>query len=333
MEQRYPTGAHLSASISQSPRSLHRRRPANTHKSHCRQQAACLSVCVDVVACCFLLCKVGAEPPASAIALLSRPPSDDFFLSSPTPTLHDKEQTQPDIHQFAKPPATAVFSQHRRCAGMTPNLKPLLLPQLVEQRFERRAELQQGNGLPALTTPDHGDLSYVYYTTNSSASDITSPVTPIFSPKGHQRFSSSTSSLELPMQPPPECPASPSQTSSTMSSLRQLPDVEEEPFGRGEDTATLSDHFGLYSCLCTYCSFGGFVGHVRHVSCILLTLVFSQVINLVPIARARKQSSLANLFQNLTLITIWAFSAIQTSPRTLATLGRNAALLSLLSPS
>ncbi|OAA45566.1 hypothetical protein NOR_03355 [Metarhizium rileyi] len=133
---------------------------------------------------------------------------------------------------------------------MTPQLKPLLLPQLVEQRFGRPAEKQHVNGPSAMATPDHGDLSYLYYTANSSASDITSPVTPIFSPKSHQRFSSSTSSLELPAQPPLECPTSPSQTSSTMSSLRQLPDVEEEPLDRGEDTATLSDQFGLYSCLC-----------------------------------------------------------------------------------
>ncbi|KAF5133938.1 hypothetical protein E5D57_004566 [Metarhizium anisopliae] len=134
---------------------------------------------------------------------------------------------------------------------MTPKLKPLLLPPLVEQRFGLRAEQQQVKGPPAMATPDYGDQSFVYYTTNSSASDITSPVTPIFSPKGHQRCSSSTSSLELPMQLAQECPTSPSQASSTMSSLRQLPDVEEEPLDRGEDTATLSgQHFGLYSCLC-----------------------------------------------------------------------------------
>ncbi|KHN94353.1 uncharacterized protein MAM_07782 [Metarhizium album ARSEF 1941] len=137
---------------------------------------------------------------------------------------------------------------------MTPRLKPLLLPQLVEQRLGGRTEKQQvnehGNGSSTMAAPDQGDLSFVYYTTNSSASDITSPVTPIFSPKGHNRFSSSTSSLELPMQMPQECPASPSQTSSAMSTLRQLPDVEEEPLDRGEDTATLSDQFGLYSCLC-----------------------------------------------------------------------------------
>jgi hypothetical protein len=141
---------------------------------------------------------------------------------------------------------------------MTPKLKPLLLPQLVEQRLERQAEMQHVNGPLAMASPDQGDLSYVYYTTNSSASDITSPVTPIFSPKGHQRFSSSTSSLELPIQPPMDCPASPEQVPATLSGLRQLPDVEEEPVDRGDDATTASDHFGLYSCLCTCCPSGEF---------------------------------------------------------------------------
>lgn len=96
------------------------------------------------------------------------------------------------------------------------------------------------------------DLSCVYHTANSSSSELASPVTPVFSPKSHQRFSSSTSSLELPMQPQPECPSSPSLASSTVSSVRHLADVEEEPIHqREEDTATLSeDSFGLYSCLC-----------------------------------------------------------------------------------
>lgn len=189
-----------------------------------------------------------------AISSLACPPR---VASSPprqlytTSTSRHIDTARTIVDQFAKPPATAVFSQPRRCAGMTPKLKPLLLPPLVEQRFGLRAEQQQVKGPPAMATPDYGDQSFVYYTTNSSASDITSPVTPIFSPKGHQRCSSSTSSLELPMQLPQECPTSPSQASSTMSSLRQLPDVEEEPLDRGEDTTTLSGHhFGLYSCLC-----------------------------------------------------------------------------------
>lgn len=127
---------------------------------------------------------------------------------------------------------------------MSPKLKPLLLPQLVEQRRSKQYAYDQ---------------EYVYYTTNSSSSDITSPVTPTFSNRGHQRYSSSTSSLDLPLQlqDSPSSPLPPTSAgNNTKSTLRQLPDVQEEPMERDYDTATIDtideddDHFGLYSCLC-----------------------------------------------------------------------------------
>ncbi|KAM4065739.1 hypothetical protein HRG_010545 [Hirsutella rhossiliensis] len=126
---------------------------------------------------------------------------------------------------------------------MSPHLKPLLLPQLVEERrkFDSKA------------SPDAADLSHVYYMTNSSSSDVASPVTPTFSPRGHQRFPSSSSSLELLPQPPQESPASsPSaQYVSAKSEKRQLPDVQEDPMELYEDDSSpSSEHFGLYSCLC-----------------------------------------------------------------------------------
>lgn len=129
---------------------------------------------------------------------------------------------------------------------MSPRLKPLLLPQLVDQR--RKWEVQQ-------SSPDC-DLSYVYYTTNSSSSDITSPITPTFSPKGHFRVSSSASSLELPPQLQ-ESPVSPTQTVHSKSKSL-LPDVQEEPFepeDDDDDASDMDDHFGLYSCLCMFFSF------------------------------------------------------------------------------
>lgn len=128
---------------------------------------------------------------------------------------------------------------------MSPKLKPLLLPQLVEARDQRRRwEVQTSS--PQVEC----DLSHVYYTTNSSSSDITSPVTPTFSAKGHYRFSSSTSSLDLPPQLQ-ETPVSPTQSThpkTNSATKRQLPDVqEEEPMEPVQDTV---DHYGLYSCLC-----------------------------------------------------------------------------------
>ncbi|KAG5992389.1 hypothetical protein E4U43_003798 [Claviceps pusilla] len=133
---------------------------------------------------------------------------------------------------------------------MSPRLKPLLLPQLVQRR-------QTAAAAPSYlmtTNIDQMDLPCVYPTANSSSSDITSPVTPVFSPKSAHRFSSSKSSLELPMQAKPECPSPPSLASSTLSSVRYLTDVEEEPMQQREEDAdsllTDTDSFGLYSCLC-----------------------------------------------------------------------------------
>lgn len=97
-----------------------------------------------------------------------------------------------------------------------------------------------------------GDLPYTYYTTtNSSSSDVTSPVTPTFSAKGHYRGSSSTSSLDLAYTQFQDSPASPTQQVTEKSTIRQLPDVKEEPFEREDEPRDLSDdHFELYSCLC-----------------------------------------------------------------------------------
>ncbi|KJZ79702.1 hypothetical protein HIM_01171 [Hirsutella minnesotensis 3608] len=135
---------------------------------------------------------------------------------------------------------------------MSPKLKPLLLPQLVEER-------RKIDSHASTASPDAFDLSQVYYTTNSSSSDVTSPVTPTFSPRAHQRFSSSSSSLELPLPPAPqqqqlaqECPTSPTVPySSAKPEKRQLPDVQEDPMERYEDESSpSSEYFGLYSCLC-----------------------------------------------------------------------------------
>ena len=118
-------------------------------------------------------------------------------------------------------------------AVMSPDLRPLVLPQLVEER--RRLESQQADG----------DAAQIYYTTNSSSSDVASPVTPTFSSRGHLRHSSSVSSLELPTFL--DSPSSPSQAAHPLKACqRQLPDVEEEP-GERDDTDILD---GLYDCLC-----------------------------------------------------------------------------------
>ncbi|CAG7564723.1 unnamed protein product [Fusarium equiseti] len=149
---------------------------------------------------------------------------------------------------------------------MSPKLKPLLLPQMVEDR--RKWEVQQ-------VSPET-DLSYVYYTTNSSSSDVASPLTPTFSPaKGHYRMSSSTSSLDLPPQLN-ESPVSPTPSVHTKPPMRSLPDVQEEPLepetnNDNDDADRISlapsDQFSLYDCLCMSCS-GQAVISSRKESCL-----------------------------------------------------------------
>lgn len=122
---------------------------------------------------------------------------------------------------------------------MSPQLKPLLLPQLVEER--RRFEVHQH-------APDTGN-SFVYYTTNSSASDLTTPLTPTFSARGQFRFSSSTSSLELPTQLQ-ESPSSPAQSQTAKHSLPDVQEVQEEHLDRAGYDTLPANQLGLYSCLC-----------------------------------------------------------------------------------
>ena len=125
---------------------------------------------------------------------------------------------------------------------MSPQLKPLLLPQLVEERKK----------MDDHHTILEDDIPYTSHTTNSSMSDILSPVTPTFSTRGHFRGSSSTSSLDLAYMQFQDCPSSPIQQLSNKASKRKLPDVEEEPLDREEDLTVIPDYLGLYSCLCKF---------------------------------------------------------------------------------
>ncbi|KAM3512088.1 hypothetical protein MY11210_004285 [Beauveria gryllotalpidicola] len=136
--------------------------------------------------------------------------------------------------------------------GMSPKLKPLLLPQLVEER-------KRSDYASQISSPDFnvvGTWPYVVAAPDSSCSDITSPVTPTFSTRGHVRMSSSSSSLDLPPLPQ-DGYSSPSLPSSTLTkaSMRQLPDVEEEPLEKeqyqhiDDDLSDDEDSFGLYNYL------------------------------------------------------------------------------------
>lgn len=113
---------------------------------------------------------------------------------------------------------------------------------------------------------------------NSSSSDLASPLTPTFSHHGgsHLRYASSTSSLDLQQSFSSSCsdsPASPVQQlpqnasnqnagnaspATTSSTKRPLPDVQEEPVERDDNdddeptmTRLTDDQLdSLYDCLC-----------------------------------------------------------------------------------
>ncbi|KAK6956012.1 hypothetical protein Daesc_003659 [Daldinia eschscholtzii] len=119
---------------------------------------------------------------------------------------------------------------------MSPKLRPLQLPLLVEER--RRKEEEE-----AAHREIEVDVPYNFYTTDSFSSDATSPVTPTFSTRGHLRYSSSMSSFDLATIASSESPSSPTQTQTAQnSSKRVLPDVKEEPI-ECEDTDSDYDDY------------------------------------------------------------------------------------------
>ncbi|KAH8685532.1 hypothetical protein BGZ60DRAFT_426020 [Tricladium varicosporioides] len=124
---------------------------------------------------------------------------------------------------------------------MSPKLKPLLLPGIVAERRKR----ESGHGI--LDT-DMDMSSSSFYSQTSSASDIPSPITPTFSGRGHLRYPSSASSIELSLHTP--VGESPSSPSFTKTGKRSLPDVQEEPQEREEDFDVFDDVDELYDCLC-----------------------------------------------------------------------------------
>lgn len=118
---------------------------------------------------------------------------------------------------------------------MSPKLKPLLLPQLVEERRLRESMSEA-----------EMDLSSSSYTQNSS-SEMPSPVTPTFSSRGHLRYPSSVTSVESSYHS--SLNDSPSSPTFLKTGKRSLPDVQEEPQER-DDFDMFEDGDDLYDCLC-----------------------------------------------------------------------------------
>lgn len=137
---------------------------------------------------------------------------------------------------------------------MSPKLKPLLLPQLVEEKRKLELGLQQHSNA---AETDHA-VTALYYARNSSAPDIFAPpmcpATPT-STRAHSRFPGSASSLsslssDSPLSPLPALP-----TNNKSGSKSQLPDVQEDPLEREDEDFTVIPDYrepepGLYDCLC-----------------------------------------------------------------------------------
>lgn len=153
--------------------------------------------------------------------------------------------------------------------------------QLHQQQQQQQQQTQSSHQhqKPVSLHNEPRDQSFVYYNpnSNSSASDLTSPLTPTFSHHGgsHLRYASSTSSLDLQAAASSACsdsPVSPAQplqqpshnANNTGTAKRLLPDVQEEPLERDGDgglddddaqsamTMFTDDQMGnLYDCLCT----------------------------------------------------------------------------------
>ncbi|KAI2622597.1 hypothetical protein GGS21DRAFT_346990 [Xylaria nigripes] len=160
---------------------------------------------------------------------------------------------------------------------MSPGLRPLQLPLLVERRRKQEEwtttlSRVAVTAVPGGTAEDDGSFinrypswqhqeihSYPLTSVDSTSSDMTSPVTPTFSAWQHLRYSDSLSSFDS--ATPASCedlPSSPTQVQ--FPKKRILDDVEEEPFEydrfdcyiRYDHVAydNLSENFDLYDCLC-----------------------------------------------------------------------------------
>ncbi|GAW15116.1 hypothetical protein ANO14919_045250 [Xylariales sp. No.14919] len=147
---------------------------------------------------------------------------------------------------------------------MSPGLRPLRLPLLVERR-RKQEEAAAVSIITSCETADGDHSSYhqirqhPFAVPDTTSSGMTSPVTPTFSARGHLRYSSSMSSFDLAL--PPSCEDLPSSPTQQTPSKRILDDVEEEEpfeydrFNHYVRDARLayddeSEPIDLYDCLC-----------------------------------------------------------------------------------
>lgn len=122
-------------------------------------------------------------------------------------------------------------------------LKPLLLPQLVEERRKREETFLDAE----MNSSQPSD------TQEPLTSDVSSPVTPTLSPRGHGhiRYSSSVFSIDPSVQSTlVESPSSPTFVSMKTNKRPLLPDVQEEPLERLGQFDMLEDLHDVYDWSC-----------------------------------------------------------------------------------
>lgn len=125
-------------------------------------------------------------------------------------------------------------------------LKPLLLPQLVEERRKRETLVDE-----ELNVSQSSDIHE-----SSTVSDCSSsPSTPTLSKRGHVRYGSSVSSIDNSIHSPlTEIPSSPT-FAAMKTSKRSLPDVQEDPLERDEDLDMFDDDLhDVYDWSCKFIS-------------------------------------------------------------------------------
>lgn len=128
-------------------------------------------------------------------------------------------------------------------------LKPLLLPQLVEERRKRETLVDE-----ELNVSQSSDIHEPSVSSASDCPPSSSPSTPTLSKRGHVRYGSSVSSIDNSIHSPlTEIPSSPT-FAAMKTSKRSLPDVQEDPLERDEDLDMFDDDLhDVYDWSCTLC--------------------------------------------------------------------------------
>ncbi|KFY87566.1 hypothetical protein V500_06890 [Pseudogymnoascus sp. VKM F-4518 (FW-2643)] len=172
------------------------------------------------------------DTPAQRGPLVNDPPGNRDNTDDTTPPPSRAHMEGSDIaHPSHRQTLIELQRTLPRPRQRLPMLKPLLLPQLVEERRKRETLVDE-----ELNVSQSSDIH------EPSAPDCpSSPSTPTLAKRSHVRYSSSVSSIDNSMHSPlSEIPSSPT-FAAMKTSKRSLPDVQEDPLERDEDLDMFDD--------------------------------------------------------------------------------------------